>query len=124
MKFTLIFILALCIIILIAGFYLLCRNNNVCSFRIAINHFMSDFLINYLNSMEDDDDFHKHQEEYERLIKCRDYIWEKYSYDQMLFSLKPLRIEDWFTKDELSFLKEYNQFVPNEQNLKYEIKLK
>ena len=107
---------------LLAGFYLLIRNNNVCMFRITLNHLAGDLVINYIDSFENDKEFTQHYSEYECLNKASEHLRNKYTYDQMLFSFKPLRLESWFTEDELSFLKEYKQFIPGMKTLKNEVK--
>lgn len=107
---------------LVAGFYLMIRNERVGVFRITLNHLTSDLVINYINSFENGKGFTQHFPEYKCLDKASEHLRNKYTYEQMLFSFKPLRLESWFTEDELSFLKEYKQFIPNEQTLKCEVK--
>lgn len=108
--------------VLLASFYFMIRNGMVCIFRITLNHLTSDLVINYINSFENGKGFVQHFSEYECLNKANERLQDKYTYSQMLFSFKPLRLESWFTEDELSFLKEYKQFIPDEQTLKCEVK--
>lgn len=108
--------------VLLLGFYLMIRNNNVLVFRIMLNHLTSDLVINYIDSFENDKEFTQHYSEYECLDKASEHLQNKYTYGRMLFSFKPLRLESWFTEDELSFMKEYKQFIPDEQTLKCKVK--
>lgn len=62
---------------LIVSFYLLARNERVCAFWLYILD---------LNP--------------NKILACIK-LTEKYSYDRMLFSFKPLRLECWFTEEEL-----------------------
>jgi hypothetical protein len=120
-----VFLIVLLIVLfnaLLAGFYLLIRNERVGVFRIMLNHLTSGLLINYINSFENDEEFTQHYSEYKCLNRASEHLQNKYTYSQMLFSFKPLRLESWFTEDELFFLKAYKQFIPNEQTLKCEVK--
>lgn len=107
---------------LLASFYMLIRNERVCVFRIMLNHMTSDLVINYIYSFKNDEEFTQHFSEYECLDKASEHLQDKYTYRQMLFSFKPLRLESWFTEDELSFLKEYKQFVPDSKKIFDEVK--
>lgn len=72
-------LILICILLLayIKHFYLLARNDRVRDFRLYI----LDLNPNKIpESIE---------------------LYEKYSYEQMLYSFKPLRLECWFTKEEL-----------------------
>ena len=110
-------LIIVCHIFLVFGFYLMFRNERVGFFRVALNHLLCDFLINYLESLDDDEDFRKHRAEYEYLDKSKDYMWNKYTYDQMLFSFKPLRLDKWFTDEEIDFLRQYKQYLPETEKI-------
>lgn len=114
-------LIIVCHIFLVFGFYLLFRNERVGVFRISLNHLLCDFLINYLESLDDDEDFRKHRTEYEYLDKSKDYMWNKYTYDQMLFSFKPLRLDKWFTDEEIDFLRQYKQYIPKMEKVADEV---
>lgn len=70
------------IIGIIVCFYLLLRNGKVYDFRTKIIE--SANLANY------------------REVKK---LHDKYSYEKMLFSFKPLKLEAWFTEEEIKILK-------------------
>ena len=65
------------ILLLLVGLYFLVRNDRVCAFRLYILD---------LNP--------------NKRLACIE-LHEKYIYEQMLYSFKPLRLECWFTEEEL-----------------------
>lgn len=96
-------IVILVVIIITAG-YVMWRNNKVCDFQIEISHKCCDVLINFLESLKDDKEFSERYGEYEQLKMKKDEILSKHSYESMLFSLKPLKLEHWYTKEEIEFM--------------------
>lgn len=64
-------------ILLLVGFYFLVRNDRVYAFRLYILD---------LNP--------------NKRLACIE-LHEKYSYEQMLYSFKPLKLKYWFTEEEL-----------------------
>lgn len=76
------FISAHMIIGIIVCFYLLFRNGKVYDFRIKFIK-----IANLAN--------------YKEVIK----LYDKYSYEEMLYSFKPLKLEAWFTEEEIKILK-------------------
>ncbi|MBO7079104.1 MAG: hypothetical protein J6W64_04780 [Bacilli bacterium] len=90
--------------ILVAAFYLMWRNDKVCNFQIEIGHKCYDVLINFLGSLKDDKEFSERYGEYEQLKTKKDEILSKHSYCSMLFSLKRLKFEHWYTKEEIEFM--------------------
>lgn len=99
MKATLIIAL-----VIAASIYFFCRNNKTCVFQIEINKKCHNVLINFLNSLENDKEFYERLEEYEQLETKANEIRLKHSYQSMLFSLKPLKPEYWFTNEEIEFM--------------------
>ena len=114
-------LIIVCHIFLAFGFYLMFRNERVGVFRISLNHILSGFLINYLESLGDDENFRKHRAEYEYLDKSKEYLWNKYTYSQMLFSFKPLRLDKWFTDEEIDFMRQYKQYLPETEKVADEV---
>lgn len=90
--------------ILVANFLLMWRNNKVCHFQIEISDKCHDVLINFLYSLKDDEELDERYGEYEQLEMKEDEILSKHSYESMLFSLKPLKLEHWYTKEEIEFM--------------------
>jgi len=90
--------------IFIAAFFLMWRNDKVCDFQIEISDKCHDVLINFLESLKDDKEFSERYEEYGQLKMKKDEILSKYSYASMLFSLKQLKLEYWYTKEEIEFM--------------------
>lgn len=87
------YVLIVCNIGIIISMYFLIRNNKVCKFRIYI----ADLVYSRACNMIDNGASH------------RDifYLWDMIndiSYEKMLFSFKPLKMECWFTDDELKSL--------------------
>ena len=97
-------LIVILVVILVAAGYLMQRNNKVCDFQIEISHKCCDVLINFLESLKDDKEFSERYEEYEQLKIKKDEILLKHSYASMLFSLKQLKFEHWYTKEEIEFM--------------------
>lgn len=97
-------ILWILIAIIIAAIYLLWRNNKVYNFRIKIIDDCHNVLNNFLDSLKDDEELHERYEEYKYLETKKDEILSKHSYESMLFSLKPLKLERWYTEEEVKFM--------------------
>ena len=87
------YVLIVCSIGVIISMYVLIRNNKVCKFRMYI----ADLIYSRACDMINDG------------VSYQDisYLWNMLndiSYDEMLFSFKPLKMECWFTDDELELL--------------------
>lgn len=97
-------LIVILVAILVADIYLMWRNNKVCNFRIEINHKCHDVLRNFLYSLKDDKELYERYGEYEQLEIKNDEILSKHSYGSMVFSLKQLKLESWYTKEEIEFI--------------------
>ena len=87
------YVLIVCSIGLISSMYLLIRNKKVCEFRVYI----VDLIYSKLCNMIAD----------EASYQDNSYLWDMLkdiSYEEMLFSFKPLKMECWFTEEELKLL--------------------
>ena len=82
---------SICIVFLL---YLLYRNNKVYRFRNDILDHM------YYSDID-----------WDKWLKARN-IYTKYSYDDMVFSFKPIKLESWFTEEEIKLLG-YERDIPN-----------
>lgn len=74
------------ILLFVFGCFILLRNNDVYHFRINI--------ISKFDELNGD-----------KIKK----IYDKYTYEQMLYSFKPLKYKYWFTKDEIEILNKSNE---------------
>ena len=90
--------------IMLTAIYLLWRNNKVYNFRIKIIDDCHNVLNNFLDSLKDDEELYERYEEYKYLETKKDEILSKHSYESMLFSLKPLKLERWYTEEEIKFM--------------------
>lgn len=97
-------ILIVVLVAIVVAIYLLRRNDKVCDFRIEINNKCHDVLDNFLYSLKNDEELYQRYGEYEQLEMKENDIRSKHSYGSMLFSLKPLKLEHWFTNKEIEFM--------------------
>lgn len=106
MSIALLFLI-LCIICLIVSLYVLFRNEKVCEFQLALIDASYNIVMEYLDTLDfdkiDDDTFNKGMERYRELYNIYDSICNL-SYDKMLFSLKPLKVNYWLTEEQINFL--------------------
>lgn len=80
------------ILIVAANLYILIRDEKVFVFRTYILDRAHNELLRIL--YEDID-------KYESMHKEWNKIYDRHSYNKMLFSFKPLKLEHWFTKEEI-----------------------
>lgn len=97
-------LIVILVVILVAAFFLMWRNNKVCDFRIEINHKCNDVLRDFIYSLKDDKELDERYGEYEQLEMKEYEILSKHSYCTMLLLLKPLKPEYWYTKEEIEFM--------------------
>lgn len=88
----------------ILAIFLLVRNDNVYMFRVYMLEERQKRLLERLYSYKDDTEFHNDKDNYDRLNEYLMALCEKYSYDEMLLSIRPLRLEFWYSEDEISLL--------------------
>ena len=88
MKIILIIVAAGSFAMLLVSLYFMVRNEMVYRFRIKIIHLLYEDIRNYkmLDAIND-------------RLRC------EASYDRMFRSFKPLRLEYWFTKEQVDYLK-------------------
>lgn len=86
---------------------LLIRNERVLRFRIYIAECAYNYERDLLSAFSCGEIF----DISEYNMKRADAIVDKWSYDRMLYSLKPLKVEYWYTDDEIDFL--YNRIKKN-----------
>jgi len=90
--------------------YLLYRNNKVFHFLIGLSGFLFDESERILNTYKDDNEFHEDEIHYKYIKEKIQVILDKNSYNKYLFSFKPLKLRNWFTKEELEFMKYLKQY--------------
>lgn len=98
-------ILVLLLILIGFCFYFLYRNNKVYQFMTSLNYLMYDGLSTYLNNLSTEE-YEQRNEEINEIYKKYKLILDKYSYEQMLYSFKGLKIENWFDVKEIAFIKQ------------------
>ena len=91
--------ISIMIIMLIFSFYFLIRNNKVYEFRTKYSNAAFGYLQKVLNSCVTEQDFSNYYVLRDDLLNTID----KYSYDQMLYSFKSLKLENWFSKEEIKY---------------------
>lgn len=91
-----------------AGFYFgIIRNTQVCSFLQAVSHVCYERQMEFISASvipADKDGFeswHKEMMEIDRVVDDIRAI----SYAEVLFSFKSLKIENWFTEEQVKFLR-------------------
>jgi len=89
---------------LVIANYVLWRNNKVYAFRREVTDKCYNVLTSFLDSLKDDEELHQRHEEFEQLDMMKDEILSKHSYESMVFSLRPLKLEHWYTKEEIEFM--------------------
>lgn len=93
------------IILLSLALFLAFRNNKTYVFTRFYGDAAFKVVEDFLNSLHDDQELEDRKIEYKELKKMCSQIIEKYSYEQILFSLKPFKLETWFTPEEVEFIK-------------------
>lgn len=94
----LIFILLLFVLFLI-------RNAKVCKFRIYILNMSHNHLHDYYDDIDwDSIDWRDKLKLHEKASSLYKQINDKYEYDEMLYSIKPLKLNKWFTEEEVNFI--------------------
>ena len=93
------------IILLSLALFIAFRNNKTYAFT----HFYGDAAFkvveDFLSNLHGDQEFYDKLEEYKELKKMFYQIIDKYSYEQILYSFKPFKLESWFTPEEVEFIK-------------------
>ena len=104
MILKILFIILFCVL-LVWALLLTFRNNKTCAFTLFYSDAAFKVVEDFLNSLHDDQELHDREEEYKELKKMCFQIVYKYSYEQILYSLKPFKLEAWFTPEEVEFIK-------------------
>jgi hypothetical protein len=103
-------ILLVILILALFCFYILYRNNETYYFSVSLNNFLLDELNRILDTYKDNNEFHEDENNYYKIKEKALFLLDKYSYNRYLFSFKPLKLEKWFTEEELEFMKYLKQY--------------
>jgi hypothetical protein len=104
MILKILFIILICVL-LVWALILAFRNNKTYAFIRFYGDAAFKVVGDFLNSLHDDQEFQDREVEYKELKKMCYQIINKYSYEQILFSLKPFKLNYWFTPKEVEFIK-------------------
>lgn len=88
-------------ILLVFAVYFLIRNDKVLYFRLNYTRNAYNYLYKTLHCCIDEEDL----DEYYKLRNRVYNTIDRYSYNKILFSFKPLKLEYWFTEEEIKYLK-------------------
>lgn len=95
-------VLFICLsILLVLNVSFLIRNDNVLDFRLNYISNAYNYLYKTLHCCINEEDLDK----YDKLCDKVHNAIDRYSYKKMLFSFKPLKLEYWFTKEEIKYFK-------------------
>ena len=103
-------ILIVLVILMVLCFYLLDRNNKVYRFKTSLCDLLFDELGRILNTYKDDNEFSKDKNNYYIIKEKVTHLVNKNTYNKYLFSFKPLKLEKWFTKEDLEFIEYLKQY--------------
>lgn len=93
------------IIALLFSALFLIRNAKVCKFRIYILKTTYNHVDDYYNNIDwDSIDWRDRYELHEKASSLCQQINDKYKYEEMLYSIKPLKLDKWFTEEEVNFI--------------------
>jgi len=93
------------IILLSLALFIALRNNKTLLFSLMYANASFGAIENFLKSIHDDQELAERNQEYEELKKMHNQILYKHSYNEILFSFKPFKLESWFTPEEIEFIK-------------------
>ena len=98
------FISTLLFLLLAASFYFLYRNDKVFDFQTDISNGCFGYLFKYLDQFHSDEELYDHLDEYYKIRSvCYEMLY-RYSYPEQLFSFRPLKLNEWFSDEEIELL--------------------
>jgi hypothetical protein len=86
------------------------RNNEVYGFVISLNDILHDELTRILLTYSDDNEFNADSENYDRFQSGVEDILSKLSYNRMVFTPKPLKLSNWLSEEDISFIQELKRY--------------
>lgn len=107
--------LLLCILITICfiSFYITRRNFKVYSFLTKINETIHINIVTRVNSYKSDGEFNKDYSNFQQYYNLMNKLRNKYEYNELLFSFKPLKLENWYTEEEIKMLSNESLYSNN-----------
>jgi hypothetical protein len=103
-------VLLIALILIGLCFYVLHRNNKVYHFNVILGDFLFGEMKRILNTYKDDNEFHEDENNYNYIKEKVQLLLDKHSYNEYLYSFKPLKLEKWFTEEELEFMRCLKQY--------------
>ena len=99
-------ILFIIVIVLFSlALFIFLRNDKTLMFTLMYANASFKVVEDFLNSLHDDQELEDRNQEYEELKKMCNQILYKHSYNKILFSFKPFKLESWFLPEEIEFIK-------------------
>lgn len=99
-----IFISFLIFMLLLSTLFLI-RNVKVCEFRNYIINASHNHTLDYYDDIDwNSKDWEINYKLYEKASSLYRQINDKYEYNEMLYSIKPLKLDKWFTEEEVNFI--------------------
>lgn len=83
------------------------RNTLVCKLQLRVNNACYNYKKTFLDSLKNDGELESRRDEWETRKRIADDMNDRYGYDKMVFSFRPLKIEEWYTEKECEIIKNY-----------------
>lgn len=99
------FYISIVIIVLLGLILLFIKNIKTSEFRIYILNMSYNYMMDYYDNIDwNSKDWKVNYKLYEKASSLYKQINDKYEYDEMLYSIKPLKLDKWFTEEEVNFI--------------------
>ena len=83
------------------------RNTLVCKLQLRVNNACYNYKMAFLDSLKNDDELKSRWDEWETRKRIADDMNDRYGYNKMVFSFRPLKIEEWYTPTECEIINKY-----------------
>jgi hypothetical protein len=88
-------------------YFCMYRNTRVAEIQIRVSHAGYKYKMAFLDSLRDDDELLARWNEWETRKNTADGMVDRYGYDEMVFSLRPLTYDEWYTETECEIINKY-----------------
>ena len=96
--------IAIIALLILISFFI--RNSKTSEFRTYILNISHNHVIDYYNDIDwSSKNWEINYKLYKKATSLYRQINDKYEYDEMLYSIKPLKLDKWFTEEEVNFIK-------------------